>query len=126
MKKLAAVFAVLALVALSAAFACDKEKSGQQAAGTQATAKDVTLTGLLTDSRCGADSTKAKKSCHHDCMKKGAKLQLVADDKVYILDKVESPESLLGQQVTVTGTLDESTNTITVASIVNVDQEKKS
>src|SRR4029077_14726175 len=55
MKKFATIFAVMALVALSAGFACDKDKNANtQAAGTDqsAGAREVALTGYLTDSSC--------------------------------------------------------------------------
>lgn len=123
MKRFVAVFAVLALAALTGAAACDKEKkTDQQAAvGTATGARDVSLTGFLTDSYCGAANAKESgKSCALECVKKGAKLQLYANEKLYNLDKVESPEKHVGVEVKVTGTLDEATNTIRVASIEQV------
>ena len=125
MKRFAAVFAVLALVALSVAAACDKDKTEQKATVAQGSGtRDVSLTGFLTDSYCGAANASEKgKSCALDCVKKGAKLQLYSNEKLYNLDKVEAAEKHVGIQVKVTGTLDEATNTIKVASI---EQVKKS
>ena len=126
MKKLATVFAVMALVALSAGFACDKDKNANtQAAGTDqsAGAREVALTGYLTDSSCGAANANAKgKSCALECIKKGAKVQLYANEKLYTLDKSTVADNQLGVPVKVTGTLDEASGTIKVASIEVVKQ----
>ncbi len=123
MKRLAAVFAILSLVALSGAQACDKDKdAAKQASAPQGTeVKQVSLTGFLTDSHCGADKANAKgKHCTLECVKKGAKLQLYSSEKLYNLDKVDSPEAHVGVEVKVTGLLDEATNTIKVESIENI------
>ena len=125
MKKLAAVFAVMVLVVLSVATACDKDKN----AGTQAALSDpsagtqeVALTGYLTDSNCGAANANAKgKDCAARCIKKGAKVQLYANEKLYTLDK-NVADNQLGVPVKVTGTLDVATGTIRVASIEVVKQ----
>ncbi len=121
MKKLVTIFAVMVLVGLSAAFACDKSKNAasqaavsDQSGGT----KEVALTGYLTDSNCGAANANAKgKGCAAHCIKNGAKVQLYANEKLYTLDKVNVAENQLGVPVKVMGTLDESTGTIKVASI---------
>ncbi len=128
MKKLAALLAVLVLVALSAAAACDKDKDKN--AKTQAAVSDpsaglreVALTGYLTDSYCGAANANANgKGCALRCMKKGAKVQLYADEKLYTLDRTSIADGQIGVPVKVTGTLDEGTGTIKVASIETVKQ----
>ena len=121
MKRFIAIFAVVALASLSAASACDKDKktSNTQAAVTDwSAAKEVTLTGYLTDSNCGAANANAKgKGCAADCIKKGAKVQLYANEKLYTLDKSKVAENELGVPVKVTGMLDEATSMIKVASI---------
>ncbi|HEU4401944.1 MAG TPA: hypothetical protein VFT43_07545 [Candidatus Polarisedimenticolia bacterium] len=126
MKKLIALFAVFALAALSGAAACDHDKDKTTAAAPDngaATLREVSLTGYLTDSYCGAANANAKgKGCALDCVKKGAKLQLYSNEKLYNLDKIDSPDSKVGVQVKVTGTLNEATNTIKVASIEQVKQ----
>ena len=122
MKKLAAAFAVLSLVALSGALACDKDKdqSAKQAAAPKGTeVRQVSMTGVLADSKCGAAGAQGK-HCPLGCVKKGAKLMLYSSDRLYNLDQVDSPEDHVGVEVKVTGTLDEATNTIKVASIENV------
>ncbi len=123
MKRLAAVFAILSLVTLSGALACDKDKdAAKQAAVPQGTeVRQVSLTGFLTDSHCGADKANAKgKHCTLECVKKGAKLQLYSSEKLYTLDNVVSPENHVGVEVKVTGQLDQATNTIKVDSIENL------
>ena len=122
MKRFAAVFGIVALAAFTFAAACDKDNASKQAAAPQGTqVRQVALTGYLTDSYCGAANASAKgKSCAVECMKKGAKLQLYSSEKLYNLDKVDAPESHVGVEVKVMGTLDEATNTIKVASIENV------
>ena len=127
MKKLVTVLAVMAIVALSAAYACDKDKnvhaSTQAAAEPSGAVKEVALTGYLTDSNCGAANANAKgKSCAVDCIKKGAKVQLYANEKLYTLDKSTVAENQVGVPVKVTGTLDEATGLIKVASIEIVKQ----
>ena len=121
MKKIATVFALMALVALSEAFACDKTKNtATQAAVSDPSggAREVALTGYLTDSNCGAANANAKgKSCAARCVKGGAKVQLYANEKLYTLDKASVAENQFGVPVKVTGLLDESTGTIKVASI---------
>ncbi len=121
MKKLITLFAVLALVALSAASACDKDKKANTQAAVSdpsAQTKEVALTGYLTDSNCGAANANAKgKGCAARCIKNGARVQLYANEKLYGLDKASVAENQLGVPVKVTGTLDESTGTIKVASI---------
>ncbi len=122
MRKLAAVFLVLALAAFSGAIACDKHDAADKTAKADSAAREgreVVLTGYLTDSHCGGAHAGGK-SCPVDCLKKGAKLQLHADAKVYTLDKVDAPESHFGYQVKVTGVLDTSSGTIRVASIENL------
>src|SRR5262245_16114292 len=124
MKKLT-VIVMMALLAVSVAAACDKDKNvnAQAATSDQSGTKEVALTGYLTDSNCGAANANAKgKGCALDCIKKGAKVQLLADEKLYTLDKKSVAESQLGVPVKVTGTLDEATSTIKVASIEVVKQ----
>ena len=121
MKKIAIVVALLAIVALPAAFACDKTKNTSTQAAVSDPAggtHDVALTGYLTDSSCGSANANAKgKSCAAKCIKGGAKVQLYANEKLYTLDKASVAENQLGVPVKVTGTLDESTGLIKVASI---------
>jgi hypothetical protein len=122
MKKFATIFAILALVAVSGGWACDKDKALNAAAEKgSGEVREVALTGFLTDSYCGAANASAKgKSCTLECIKKGAKVQLYAQETLYTLDQIASVEKYVGVQVKVTGMLDESTSTIKVKSIEEV------
>ena len=72
-------------------------------------AQQQSLTGVATDSMCGAthmakDKTPAQ--CAQMCVKDGMKYALVADRKLYTLEGHEAELSkLAGQRVTVKGTL---------------------
>jgi len=118
MKRFAAAFAVVALMAAPVAFACDKHKDTQSAQFGKGPIKDVVLTGYLTDSNCGAANANAEgKDCALHCIKKGAQVQLKADNKLYTIEKLDKPEEVFGFEVKVTGQLDESSNVVRVASI---------
>src|SRR5258708_34822358 len=87
MKKIASIFAVMALAGLTIAAACDKDKnSGTQAAAPNGSGptREGALTGYLTDSNCGAANANAKgKGCAAHCIKNGANVQLTADERLY-------------------------------------------
>jgi len=121
MKRFAAAFAVLALMAAPVAFACDKSKNAQTAEFGKGPIKDVVLTGYLTDSNCGAANANAEgKDCALHCVKKGAKVQIKADNKLYTIEKLDKPEEVFGFEVKITGQLDESSNVVRIASIEKV------
>jgi hypothetical protein len=118
MKRFAAAFAIVALLAAPVAFACDKHKDAQTAEFGKGPIKNVVLTGYLTDSNCGAANANADgKDCALHCIKKGAKVQLKADNKLYTIEKLDKPEEVFGFEVKVTGQLDTSSNVVRVASI---------
>ena len=79
------------------------------AAAFAAVAQQQSLTGVVTDSMCGAthmakDKTPAK--CTQVCVKDGMKYALAAEKKVYTLEGHEADlAKLAGQKVTVKGTL---------------------
>ena len=124
MKKIATALAILALAAMPAAFACDKEKAAATTAEFgKGPVQDVVLTGYLTDSNCGAANAHAGgKDCAAKCIKGGAKVQLVADKKVYTIEKLDNVESHLGHEVKVAGKLDTSSNVLRVTSIEKADK----
>ena len=72
-------------------------------------AKQQSLTGVVTDSMCGAthmakDKTPAE--CAQMCVKDDMKYALAADKKLYTLEEHEAElANLAGQKVTVKGTL---------------------
>ncbi len=123
MKRFLAVLAVIVIAVVPYVAACDHDKKAEgQASNVSSDApaevKQVSLTGYLTDSYCGAANGNAKgKSCALDCIKKGAKVQLVADGSLYTLEKAAPAEKHFGVEVKVTGALNTATSTIEVASI---------
>jgi len=123
MKRFAAAFAVVALMAGPLAFACDMDKNAKVAEFGKGPIKDVVLTGYLTDSNCGAANAHADgKNCALKCIKDGARVQLKADNKLYTIEKLDKPEAVFGFEVKVTGQLDESSSVIRVASIEKVEK----
>ena len=100
MKKILAALALVALVALPAS-------AGE-------------WTGYITDTHCGEKGATAdhKAACVEKCMKAGSKAQLWdAEKKEAInLDSFDKVKDLVGQKVTVKGTLDAETKTIKVDS----------
>ena len=89
--------------------------AGAFAAGAQ----QQSLTGVVTDSMCGAahmakDKTSAQ--CTQMCVKDSMKYALAADKKLYTLEGHEAAlATLAGQKVKVTGTV--NGDTLTVASV---------
>ncbi|HWG57474.1 MAG TPA: hypothetical protein VN661_00345 [Candidatus Acidoferrales bacterium] len=89
-----------------------------------ATAADKTGTwsGIITNDMCGAKDANAGKGaqCTKDCVSKhAAKLALydTANKEVYVLEPQAKASGHEGHNVTVKGTLDESTKTIHVTSL---------
>lgn len=89
-----------------------------------AAAAPQTFTGVVTDSMCGANhammQVTPESKCVRDCVRADpAKYKYALNDgkHVYILSDQKTPEQFAAQKVTVRGTLDEKTNTISVESI---------
>lgn len=78
------------------------------AAPVFAEAREVTLTGWITDEYCGASNATAEGAgCAKACAEKGADMMLYSGGKLYrITDKKMALEHV-GHEVVVTGTLDE-------------------
>ncbi len=93
------------------------------ASATFVLAADMTSswTGWVTDTICAAKGASASHAaCATKCVKeKGAKWALVtsSDKSVWVLSDQDAAGKMVGQEVTVKGTADEATKTITVASI---------
>ena len=111
MRKILAALSLAALVALPVVAAADE------------------WTGYITDTHCGEkgaakDHTAA---CVEKCMKAGSKAQLFneADKKAYDLDSFDKVKGLVGQKVTVKGTLDSETKTIKVESAAKAEAVAK-
>lgn len=100
MKKLSSVTIIAAALTVASAFA---QTSAKPTAGK-------TLTGVVSDSMCGAKHMAKDKSaadCTRECVKGGTDYALVVAAKVYPLkgDKTEI-DKYAGQRATVKGTLD--------------------
>ena len=93
-------------------------------AGLVFAADKQTFTGTITDSMCDNADHKDMKmgsdpKCVVECVKgMGGKYVLYDGKTAYVLSDQKTPEKFAAKKVTVTGTLDEKTKTITVASIV--------
>ncbi len=109
MQKLLSLTVIAVVLTAVSAFA---QTSAKPAAGK-------TLTGVVSDSMCGATHMAKDKSagdCTRECVKSGSDYALVVGDKIYPLkgDKAEL-DKYAGQGATVKGTLDG--NNINVQSI---------
>ena len=63
-----------------------------------------TITGVVSDSHCGAKhSTAGHGECIEHCVSGGAKYVLVSEGKVYQLDAQDKFKGMGGKEVTVTG-----------------------
>jgi hypothetical protein len=114
MKKILAALSLVALVALPVA-------GGDAVKGE--------WTGYITDTHCGEKGAGKDHTvgCVEKCMKAGSKAQLWdAEKKTAIdLDGFDKVKGLVGQKVTVKGTLDSETKTIKVESAAAAKAEAK-
>jgi hypothetical protein len=89
------------------------------AARLGAGAKDE-WTGWITDTHCGVNGANRDHTaaCVEKCMKGGSKVQIYVESekKAYPLNDFQKVKALVGQKVTVKGSLDDATGTITVES----------
>ena len=81
-------------------------------------APDEHLTGYIGDSTCAASKTDmgaldARIACVKKCMKGGAAAVLVVGDKVYKIANQKAVIKFAGKNVTVDGTVDNGTLTVT-------------
>src|SRR5689334_9048304 len=101
------LLSLVAAIALSAPFAFAADAKGE-------------WTGYVTDTHCGANgATKDHTAaCVEKCMRGGSKAELYVESekKSYQLNDFSKVKALVGQKVTVKGSLDPDTGTITVAS----------
>jgi hypothetical protein len=100
----------------------DQQQSGQEQAPATPQHADLSeFSGLVTDSYCGArhqrHSNLTPEDCTRACVRRGASYVLVNGDHRYILSgNKESLNKLLGTRVTVTGTLQGETISVTSAT----------
>jgi hypothetical protein len=84
-------------------------------------ARKQTFTGEVGDAMCGRQHMEGTPAeCTHTCVARGSKYALAVGDKLYILDTTDKAvlatlDKQAGKNVTVTGTLDK--DTITVSSV---------
>ena len=84
--------------------------------GSLSFAGGKTITGVVSDSHCGAKhSTAGNAECIEHCVSGGATYILVSNGKVYQLDAQDKFKGLGGKEVTVTGKL--KGDSITVTSV---------
>ncbi len=92
------------------------------AAALAVASDDTAFTGWVADEACAKDYAKAgnaeHEACATGCLNRGGGVALASPDGFHLLDlTAETALEHLGAEVTVMGTLDEETNTITVHSI---------
>jgi hypothetical protein len=86
-------------------------------------AKEVKLTGYITDEWCGVKNANADgAACARSCAKKGSELAIFADGKLYILSDKEKALEHIGYEVVVTGTL-AGENKVQVKSIEKAEKK---
>jgi len=89
-------------------------------ANTQASAAPKTLTGLVSDSMCGAHHMAKEKSpaeCTRMCVKQGQKYALIVGENVYTLEGHEEElDKLAGKKATVKGNV--TGETVAVQSVL--------
>ncbi|MGO8788937.1 MAG: hypothetical protein ACLQVL_16350 [Terriglobia bacterium] len=84
--------------------------------GSLSFAGSKSVTGVVSDSHCGAKhSTAGNADCVEHCVSGGATYVLVSKGKVYQLDAQDKFKGLGGKNVTVTGAV--NGDSITVASV---------
>ena len=90
-------------------------------ASVAATALAGELTGVITETKCGAAhkaGTDKDISCIKSCAKSGAgKLALLAGDKLYTITNPDKATGHEGHTVNVTGKTDEAANTVTIDTL---------
>lgn len=104
------------LASASLAFGFGREKASE----SQDSSSPVTVSGVITDSHCGAkhatDSGKGPAECARICVRRGAHYVVVNGDTTYFLEGSQTTfDAFAGQRTRVSGTLEG--NTLRVASI---------
>ena len=110
MKNRKLVVNILAFFALSAILtAAQMQMPSPETKPDKSSATPKTLTGIVSDSMCGAHHMAKDKSpaeCTRECVKKGTKYALVVGKKVYTLEGHEAElDKLAGERATVKGSM---------------------
>ena len=86
-------------------------------------AKQVELTGYITDEWCGAANANSRGAgCARDCAEKGSELAIYAEGKMYRLSNKKLALQHLGYEVVVRGTVDEE-GVVKVQTIEKADKK---
>jgi hypothetical protein len=112
------VASTVAFLALSTMLAAAQMQMPASDKPSQSSAASKTLTGIVSDSMCGAQhmaKDKTAAECTRECVTKGSKYALVVGEKVYTLEGQEAElDKLAGMQAKVKGKV--SGDTIAVQS----------
>jgi hypothetical protein len=122
--------ALLAAVAFVAAPALAGEGCGAHDAKNTETASvaagtELTMTGWVTDSNCGAKNANANgKDCIKSCAKNGAKLVFFSEGKMYSIDNQDLAMKHVGHPVKLTGIMGDD-RTVKIVSMEQVKDDKQ-
>jgi len=120
MKNRKLVVNILAFLALSAMLtAAQMQMPSSEAKPDKSSATPKTLTGIVSDSMCGAHHMAKDKSpaeCARMCVKQGMKYAIVVGSKVYTLEGYAELDKLAGERATVKGEV--TGETVAVQSVI--------
>ena len=110
---------LITIITLSVVAATSFGQSARSQNSRQGTAAIKTLTGVVSDSMCGAKhmaKNKTPAECTRECVKAGSDYALVVGKEVYVLKGDQTAiDKFAGNRATVKGAV--SGNTVTVQSI---------
>jgi len=118
MKRIVLLALVLTLAFGVAALGADK--NAKPATSAKASSDATTVTGWISDDKCGAKAANAgAEACTKKCIAGGAHAVLVndADGKVWAIENADAVKGHEGHHVSVTGHLDAGKSSIHVASL---------
>jgi hypothetical protein len=126
MNKKRTIASIITVLAFSAIFLAAQMQMPDNSANKpdQSSATPKTLTGIVSDSMCGAhhmDKNQSAADCTRMCVKQGMKHALIVGDKVYTLEGREAElDKLAGKKATVKGHI--SGETVAVQSAIPAKQ----
>lgn len=127
-QRVTVVVNTIAFLVLSAVLvAAQMQMPNDSAAKSDKSSTPKTLTGVVSDSMCGANhmaKDKTPAECTRLCIKQGQKYALVVGTKLYTLQSHEQElDKLAGQRVTVKGTM--TGDTLSVTSVAAAKKTTK-
>jgi len=128
MKRIVLVLLVLTLALGVAAWAHGAKKD-KPATSAKASTDATSITGWISDDKCGAKGANAKaEACTKKCIEGGAHAVLVndADGKVLAIENADAIKGHEGHHVTITGHVDAAKGSIHVASMKMAAEAPKS